>query len=215
VVFSFLKKKAVRFDKDEEVEVLLLSRRDLFITRVARQSFHGIYLHLPPLARKKKLIEPELPVIIHFTRRELLGSFRTTVSEVLPDEHPPLFVIDVPEEITWEEIVPARLVERTPACLPSLPRPLMIRHDGREVTGVFSCYDGEALTFHSPARFSPGSRICIVLNMENEVVEWEAAVLYSSAAEEEGNFETSVSAASLAGDVQDYLNRPGPGNGDP
>jgi hypothetical protein len=211
VVFNFLKKKSVRFEKDEEVEVLLLSRQDLFITRIARQSFGSVFLHLPPLARKKKLIEPDVPLIIHFTRHELLGSFRATVTEVLSDEHPPLFAIDIPTEISWEEIVPSRLVERSPACLSSAPRSLVVRHDGRETAGTFFCFDGETLTFHSPGDFTPGARVCIILDIEEEEIECEASVLHSAAAEDRGLFETAVSLPALPGDVKEYLKRIEPG----
>jgi hypothetical protein len=203
VVFDFLKKKPIRFEKDEEIEVLLVARQDLFITRVARQSFQKIFLHLPVQVQKKQVIELDVPLIVHFTRSDLLGSFKTSVAEILADEHPPLFVISVPQDISWEEIVPARLVDRSPACLSSPPLSLALRHGGREFEGTFSCFDKETLTFFSPEELPPGERVNITLDSSS----WEAEIVHSSPLEDDELFETRVSLSSLPEDMRVLLSK--------
>jgi hypothetical protein len=200
VVFRFWKKKPVKLQKNEEVEVSCPIQDDslpeVFVTRVVNQSPRRILLQIPPAPAKHHLIQQNSHVTIHFKRENHLGSFGSEIIDIQRDEIPPSFAIAAPSQILWEEIVPAKLVSRGKH---RSHRKLFLkaRLGESETEGMAHTLNTRELLFSCGRKFEPGESLTLLIAMPEGTLTCQAEIIIASESPDEGLYEITASAAGL------------------
>lgn len=206
VVFEFLKRRPVKFSRDEEVEVSLPSsagNADVFISRISQQTYQKLYLQIPPQVIKRSTFEPDMEITVRFTRNDLLGTSKARVLEILHDENPPLFAVQLLSDILWEEIVPARLAE--PAVEVKAPSLSLVIGDGeKEYTGTALEITSLGFLFTSSVSFEQHLILTIGIPL-NEPLKFNAEVLSCLRKSDDSQYEVTVNLSELSDSQQDRL----------
>ncbi|GEM_PF-1987106 len=198
LVFEFLKRRPVKFLRDEEVEISLpssASHTDIFITRVSQHVSQKLYLQIPPQVIRRSTLEPDMEITIRLTRNNLLGTSKARIIEILHDENPPLFVVQLISDILWEEIVPSRLaepsVEEKPPCLK-----LVIGDGEKEYAGNAQELNSAGLLFTSSVPFEPLLRLTVGVLLDEHVT-FNAEVLSCLRKGDDSMYEVIISLSEM------------------
>lgn len=206
LVFEFLKRRPVKFSRDEEVEVSLPSSGgsgDVFVSRISQQSYQKLYLQIPPQVIRRSTFEPDMDITVRFTRNDLLGTSKARILEILPDENPPLFVVQLLSDILWEEIVPARLAE--PPVKEKPPGISLVIGDGdNEYAGTAREVTSRGFLLTSSVCFEPHIILTIEIPL-NEPLRFNAEVLSSLRRNDSSLYEVTVSLSELIESQQERL----------
>lgn len=198
MVLRFWKKRAVKFVKNEEVEISLKNQEDtlpeVFITRIISQSPRNVLMQLP-LSRKGKIQAGE-SIVVHFRRKNQLGSFKSSIADVWSEEVPPVFSITTPSSIFWEEIVPSRLAMRDILHTKERKTFLQVTYEETLFDAVLKQVGEEGLIFSGPVLCEPARSLKMVLGLPGKVITCEAQVM-SSTPEGDG-FATTVAPTNLS-----------------
>ena len=198
LVFEFLKRRPVKFSRDEEIEISLISSagdNDVFIARVSQQSFQRIYLQIPLPVIKRSAFEPDMEITLSFTKDGLLGTSKARIVEILHDENPPLFGVQMSSDTVWEEIVPARLA--SPPAEKSAPSLALTAGDGeKEYACVAREVTGEGFLIGSPVSFEPHIVLTITVPLD-EPLAFNAEVLSCLRRGESAIYEVLISLSEI------------------
>jgi len=205
LVFEFLKRRPVKFSRDEEVEVSLPSSAgtDVFVSRISQQGYQKLYLQIPPQVIRRSTFEPDMDITVRFTRNDLLGTSKARVMEIFPDENPPLFAVQLLSDIIWEEIVPASLAE--PAVKEKPPGLSLVIGDGeKEYKGTAREVTSLGFLLTSSVSFEPHIILTIEIPL-NEPLRFNAEVLSCLRKSDDSQYEVTVSLSELSDSQQERL----------